>query len=376
MSGGLNEKVKTYSPFTLALAAAALSVFITLALLETALQVLPVRSYIPFSPVTAENPALRYKADIPYRYAAGWDFDAYNRGQTNVQGYVSDFDYVEDDPSPLIAVIGDSYVEARMIPFQKTMQEQLRKKLGSGVRVYNFAIGGAPLSQYLIFARHAKEKYHPDFLIVNIVSNDFDESLLRYKNLPRFHYFVFDTQDDIHPKLVPYNPSWVKEIVSRSALVRYLYFHLNFERTVNRILFSLRKKERTAEPADAKNEKDVLSKRAIDVFLKLLPEYSGLPKSRILLVVDGQRQSIYTGEAEDIRQESYFGRMRTHLIRQAGHSGYEIIDMHPVFERHYAAHGQKFQFEKDGHWNTLAHRLAAQEILENPALAPFKNKER
>lgn len=92
--------------------------------------------------------------------------------------------------------------------------------------------------------------------------------------------------------------------------------------------------------------------------------------------MDGQRQSIYTGEAEDIRQESYFGRMRTHLIRQAGHSGYEIIDMHPVFERHYAAHGQKFQFEKDGHWNTLAHRLAAQEILENPALAPFKNKER
>lgn len=363
--------MKTYSPFTLALAATALSVFITLALLEISLQILPVRSYIPFYPVTEEEPTLRYKSNIPYRYAAGWNFDAYNRGQTNAQGYVSDFDYVEDDPTPLIAVIGDSYIEARMIPFQNTMQEQLRKKLEKGVRVYNFAIGGAPLSQYLIFARHAKEKYNPHFLIVNIISNDFDESLLRYKNLPRFHYFVFDTQEDIHPKLVPYKPSWVKEIASRSALIRYLYFHLDFERTVNKFLFSLRKKGRTAEPAAPKNEKDVLSKQAIDVFLKLLPAYSGLPKSRILLVVDGQRQSIYKGEEKEIRQTSYFGQMRTHLIRQARQSGYEIIDMHSVFEKHYAAHGQKFQFEKDGHWNSLAHSLVAQEILKSAALTSF-----
>lgn len=356
--------MKKHAPFTLALVATCLSLLVTLILLEIVLQLLPVRSYMSMVPVTEEDPVIRYEPNLSYTYSAGWDFDAYSRGKTNAQGYVSDFDYDEKSTKPLIALIGDSYVEARMISFENTMHEQIRKKRSEGTRVYNFGMGGAPLSQYLIFARHARDTYKPDYLIVNIISNDFDESLPRYKNLPRFHYFMPDEKGNLHPKLIPYRASWIKELASRSALIRYLYFHLKFERTVNKMRLSWRtKKEAPAKTKSKPDEKAALSKGAIDTFLKLLPEYAGLPKNRILLVIDGQRPQIYTGESKEIRQKTYFGQMRTHLINRAKNKGYSIIDMHHIFAKHYEKHEKRFEFEKDGHWNALAHSLAAQAIL-------------
>ena len=48
---------------------------------------------------------------------------------------------------------------------------------------------GAPLSQYLKWADYSIKVFNSKHLVFNIVGNDFDQSLLKYKNSKeRFHF--------------------------------------------------------------------------------------------------------------------------------------------------------------------------------------------
>jgi len=369
--------------FFLASAAILIGLIGTILFLEAGLRFFPVRSSMALAPVSAEDPVLRYKPAQTYTYSTGRDFDAANKGTVNAQGYVSDFDYVADDPRPLIAVIGDSFIEARMVPFPLTVHESLRARLNDKIRVYNFGIGGSPLSQYLAFASMARDAYRPGFLIVSVVGNDFDESLPVYKNMPRYQYFVPDENGRLHPKLIgEYAPSWIKDAAASSALVRYLYFHLDIQNVVQAFLFSFRgREEKSAETAFAGNtdsaapdERVARSKEAADAFLDLLPEYAGLGKNRILLVVDGIRHSIYSGTDERDLRETYFGIMRRYLIERAEKQGYEVLDLHPVFAADYAKNAQIFEFRRDGHWNAHAHGVVASAVLRSENMKAFLNE--
>ena len=210
-------------------------------------------------------------------------------------------------------------------------------------------------------------------MIVNIVSNDFDESLPQYKNKPRFHYFVTDNNGTLRPQLIgEYKPSALKGTIAYSALVRYFYFHLHLADAYNKMLFQKRQSEQPDFigniEADASQQKLEDSKKAIAAFLELLPDYAGLPKDKIILVIDGIRTDIYAGTDNS---GSYFGKMRAETIRQAHNNGYTIIDMHPAFQRHYDEFKQPFEFTNDAHWNALAHKLAAEEIMKSDNFKHF-----
>ena len=109
-------------------------------------------------PVNAANPVLRFTPNRPFVNSLGWNFHTVVRGRVNNAGYVNDQDYVRDGP-PLIAVIGDSFIEAQMVPYAETLQGRLATALSGKFRVYSFAASGAPLSQYLVFAGHAAREY-------------------------------------------------------------------------------------------------------------------------------------------------------------------------------------------------------------------------
>lgn len=344
------------------------SIVFTLLLLELALQILPTRSYLPYAPVTYEDPVVRYWPNTSYTYSAGWNFDAYNKGRTNTQGYIADYDFDGASNKPLIGVVGDSFIEARMVPFKDTLQERLRTALEDKIRVYGVAMHGAPLSQYLIFARMMRDTYKPGMMIVNIIANDFDESLPRYKDRKRFHYFIEDENGALKPALIgEYNPSWIKRMISSSALVNYVYLHLNLVEIVSR-----KERDKRMESSNDHTSRIDASMQAIDAFLNLLPEYAGLPNNRILLIVDGQRSMIYSGATQTVSKQNYFGYLRHYLITESRKKGYEIIDMHPVFEADYVTHHKAFEFEYDPHWNGYAHGLAAQAVQESKTLGRFK----
>lgn len=376
-----------YSPVLLSLCAILISVIMVLLSIEIALRFFPVRSYLPYAAVTMDDPVVHYQPHQKFVYSTYWNFQDKNEGVTNAQGYVSDFDYKTQDETPLIAVIGDSYIEARMVPFENTVQEVLRRGLDGRVRVYGFGFSGSPLSQYLAVARMVRDVYKPDTVIFNIVSNDFDESFTAYRNIPRFHYFNKDDTGNWFPELIgTYRNSWIKEWVSYSALVRYIYFHLNISDTVNHLLFEWRdrkisaytndKKEYQASPrandlaadnisADMSPQRISLSQEGIDAFLKLLPDMTGLPPSQIVLMIDGQRYDIYSGTRGN---EEFFGVMRSYMLKQASVLSYPVVDMQDVFAKDYARHQKKFEFEQDGHWNAYAHGLAGQALLDQTTL--------
>lgn len=362
--------------------AAVLPCLLLVVLLEGVLRFLPVQSHVSYQPVNGDNPVARYRPNQEFVYSQHWNFQHSTHGRTNAQGFVCDYDYDSENGGPLVAVIGDSYIEARMVPFPQTVQERVRAGLHGCARVYAFAMNGAPLSQYLVFASMARERYHPDALVVTIVSNDFEESFAAFHANPRFHYFEQAEGGRLVPRLAgEYRESPFRELIARSALVRYAYFHLRItdapraaRRLLRRAPWNIRSDKAGSSPpaqrgraaASARRDK---SEQAAEAFLRLLPSCAGLPESSIVLVIDGHRRSLY-GPARG--RDAAFEHMRRYMLERAGRRGYEVIDMHPVFERDYQLHGRRFEFAHDAHWNARAHGLAAREVLRSGALESLR----
>ena len=133
-------------------------------------------------PVTAQNPVFHFTPNREFLFSRDWDMVLARRGRANNAGFVNDQDYHKDDELPLLAVVGDSMIEAAMLTHRDTLQGRLAKSLAGTLRVYSFAAAGAPLSQYLIWARHAVQNYGAQALIFTVISNDYDESHSAYRD--------------------------------------------------------------------------------------------------------------------------------------------------------------------------------------------------
>ena len=147
----------------------------------------------------------------------------------NNAGYVNDQDYDAADPRPLLAVVGNSYVEAVMVPYAETLQGRLAAVVAPRARVYSYGASGAPLSQYLIWAREARERWKASALIIVVVGNDFDESLAVYKTGPGFHHYVAGSDGKLTLRRLDCPPARLRILAQSSALVRYLLLHLNVQ---------------------------------------------------------------------------------------------------------------------------------------------------
>ena len=84
---------------------------------------------------------------------------------------------------------------------------------------------------------------------------------------------------------------------------------------------------------------------------------------RIIFLVDGDRNAIYQkipGSKTDEQQQDV-----DLFLRLAKERGFETIDMQPIFEQHWLDYHERMDFLPiDGHWNPVAHRLAADAILK------------
>ncbi|MBI1397582.1 MAG: hypothetical protein GC151_16535 [Betaproteobacteria bacterium] len=341
------------------------SVLVFLLVAEVVLRFLPVNESLVWEPVNAAHPVQHFAPNRNFLWSLGWDFSVVNRGRTNNAGYVNDQDYSTDDSRPLLAVIGDSYIEALMVPFRETLQGRLA---ADGGRVYSFAASGAPLSQYLIWAREAVERYRAGFMVINVVGNDFDESILKYRGWPGGHYYVPAADGTLVLKRVDYEPSPLHRLLRRSALMRYLVFNLKVT-DVPATLEGLGAAGRaTYGNTAAGPERLSESRQAVDAFLRDLPAMTGLPPDRVLLLVDGLRYPDLVEKAAG----SYFVRMRTYLIEQASRHGFEVIDLDPLFFADFRRNHQLFHIPEEGHWNSRGHAVAADAVRSSALYAAFR----
>ncbi|MFL5066672.1 MAG: hypothetical protein ACJ8FP_13135 [Xanthobacteraceae bacterium] len=341
------------------------SVLACLLFAEIVLRFLPVATGMWAMPVNASNPIFRFTPDREFLFSRDWNFSLVNRGHINNDGFVNDENYAENDSRPLLAVVGDSYVEAAMVPNDKTFYRRQSAKLGGKGRIYSFGASGAPLSQYLVWAQYAAQKYRAGAIAIIVVGNDFDESLWAYNKRPGLHVYVKGPNGRLQLRRTDYRPSPLRSLVRHSALGRYLVFHLHVLETTKEIAarwgFTAAHAEtpqyvgNTAAEASPERVRD--SQEAIAAFLDDLGKMVALPPDRIALLVDGAR---YESNIE-VTERSYFGQMRGYFMRQASQRGYEVIDLQPLFVAR-SRDGSRFEFPTDAHWNAIAHEVAAEAL--------------
>ena len=367
-------------PRTFRVLALLFGALLALVCLETVARVLPVNEGPQALPVNDANPIFRYRPNREFVWSAGWNFSAVNEVKVNNFGFVNDQDYDPDGTGALLAVIGDSFVEAFRVPFEHTCHGRLAARLNGTARVYSFGVSGAPLSQYLAYAGYVRDTFRPAGLAIVIIDNDYDQSLAKYGLQRGKHQFVErgGGRLALERSDLEFRPRY--RLVRGSGLARYVAINLGMARERTYRLF-------TGEDPDARvPEADratwvVDSKRAVDAFLDMLPAASGLEPERIMFIVDGIRPRVYGSDVPEwekgvYREDvGYVDAMRRYFIENVVRRGYETIDLEPAFAGHYRLHRTQFDWlPLDLHWNALGHEVCSEAAAGSELLRDFRRR--
>lgn len=353
-------------------------VIATLLVLELLFRMLPVDTGLRMQPVDASNPVMRSVPGQTYVSSTGWALSNVRVGVTNNYGFVNPIDYRSN--SHPVAVIGDSYIEARMNSFPDTLQGRLAKYFNGVCDIYSMGMSGASLSDYLVISEYAKQNFAPRAMIFLIVHGDAEESVLTPNTppVPGNSYFVEKKDGSLELYKTPYHSSTLKELARKSALIRYIFLNLKLDLSWKDILYSSKvagdngpRKNNLLTPRGLDRAKSAITK-----FLDELPHASGLETGKIVFIVDADRNSLYakyitatdTGGADDDKVSHIF-------VNEAEARGYRVIEMRPVFESYLAQNKKKVDYSPlDSHWNRVAHELAARaaypvlkDIIATPA---------
>jgi len=279
----------------------------------------------------------------------------------NNAGWNYPIDYDSLRSGPLIAWIGDSFIEALQVDSDRNAAFLLRERLYPEFDVYAFGKSGASFAQYLHMSRYVVKRYNPDILIINLVHNDFLESLgIGPSAGTYFMTMRLDPKDSTITETVPTkDPTtsqfvlW-KRVLNKSALFRYVYrnLHLNQVRLQQNQDTVYEANIDTNEVEEYRSQIRLLVRHLMNRFRT---EFNG---TRILFVMDAPRQAIYAGSLEESRVV-----WLNHLVREtASEQGFEVIDLTDILLQDYQRNGIPFEFDIDYHWNEYAHSLVAEAV--------------
>jgi hypothetical protein len=406
----MNSKVKS---LFFSLIAVMMGFFVVLLVLEITLRFFPVFSGMP---VNRESAIYSFIPNTTIQRSNHWDMTGARKRQVNNVGFISDQAYIaaaqsnngNQSPKSLIAIIGDSYIEAMQVDYANTTEANLLKNCYEHARVYSFGAQFAPLSQYLSWVDYASKTFAPKAMVINIVGNDFDESLLSYQlssnggGVPGMQFFEL-TQDTSDLVIVPFKSEGViTRLLRHSVLAQYLVRNVgvvNLWKDYRQQLLAPSQGKSISKEMKSDNKSDTSltgvvspiaqephseyvgnakriydaqklqdSQKAVDEFLRRLPQLANLPPKSIVLSVDAERPQIYTLKGrQDV--DSFFSVMRAYFIKQARAQGFEVLDLRPAMIAQFDRTGERFEFSDDNHWNAAGHQLLASQLLRTPAIS-------
>jgi hypothetical protein len=215
--------------------------------------------------------------------------------------------------------------------------------------VYRFGVTGAPLSHYLGLMRHVEPTYRPDWTIITLIQNDFDESLSD-KEDGRFFWRLRETPqgdgfEEIPPAALDPQPVRADPLIE-SALVAFL----------DRNFLPFRRPPLDVIP-DVPPPADQLQR----MIRYVLAEMNAIAPGRVVLIMDFDRRTLYgdpplTGDLWAIN--------RPLVEAEAAALGIPIVDIETPMRADYALHQQPFDFPRDYHWNERAHRIIAETLAD------------
>ena len=262
-----------------------------------------------------------------------------------------------------IAVVGDSYVEALQVAYDRSLGERLAADLaadGSVVEVYRFAISGAPLSQYLQIIEHAVARYRPDWVVVLMVHNDFDESYKFKAGRYTSSFLKLRVEKGRVVGEIPPLPwrAGMLEGLRRTATARFLLYRWQVrpELLVNLLL------PRAEAAQAAKTDAASIAAATDYLFGRIGGVVRGMG-ARVLLAIDGDRSSIYQSHG-GYRGDADSPALALNRLAAdtAARHRIPLIDLDPVFRADWQAERRRFDFDADGHWNEHGHAVAAAAI--------------
>lgn len=266
-----------------------------------------------------------------------------------------------------IALIGDSYVEALQVANTNSAAELLERRLTerSPSEVLRFGISGAPLSQYVHMAEREVQRYRPDWIVVVMVHNDFDESYQFKQGRYTSSFMKFHIEDGrVTKELAP--APWRRgpiEVLRETATAGFLLYRWQVRPQAIIDLVSPRPARAVESPYAANVEIGaILQQRrniegVADHATKRLSDIAESIGARLMLVMDGDRAAIYSGDPSSPALE-----INRIAAAAAANRQVTFLDLHPIFAAHWALNRQRFNFASDGHWNELGHWVAAQAI--------------
>ncbi len=324
-------------------------------LLELTLWVLPVQNGIFSADFDAAWPVHHLIKNSDLTFSSTWSLQDVVRGRTNNLGYVAPFDYERGQKA--VVVLGDSYVESMMNPYDETLQAALGRALGADVAALNFGVSGSSLPDYTGIASFVRRSFDPVWVVILVTEGDYVQGFA-----PQPGHFVWSEQPTGDSRLVAdAQRSTLTKAVRRLALVRYTRGNLRLTATG---LFHSRPSTHVAACVPETLSAD--DGNRIRSYVRALPRDYGVSAPHVVIVVDSetQRHSLYDSRSVAPKCPSRDAEALAMLAAEARRAGINVVDTGPIFEQHYRATGIRVDHSPaDWHWNGVGHQLAAEGVL-------------
>ncbi|MBX9605518.1 MAG: hypothetical protein K2Y51_04795 [Gammaproteobacteria bacterium] len=331
-----------------------LGVLLAVLALEGALRLLPTGTYTDTG-YHIDPLIVTYRPGHRFHSSQGWDFSQPQTHHANNLGFLSSRDFVPD-PTALV-VIGDSFVDASMLPEDERLGGQLQRLLGARP-VYAMGGPGSSLLDYAERLRYAAEKLDARDFVLVLERGDARQSYCGSGNVhgPCIDRASGAARTDIRPPARA-----AQRYLRHSALLQYLLGHLRFDpqarlqralRTLGGAEGGVAQGPRTGAATNDFSEAEIA--RVVEAFFARIEPYR---RGRLLMVFDSDRVRMEAGESGTTpEREQFMALARAH--------GAEVIDTLPGFRAAVAASGRHLEISPlDGHWNREATALVAREIV-------------
>lgn len=324
-----------------------LGVLLGLVALELALRVLPTSTYSDTG-YHIDRAIITYRPHHRFRSSWGWDFSHPVTHQVNNLGFLSARDFVPD--AHALALIGDSFVDASMLPPDDRLGAQLEHALAARP-VYAMGGPGSSLLDYAERIRYAAEQLAVRDFVVVLERGDVKQSYCGSGNIhgPCLKRGSGELASELRGA-----PSVLQRYLRHSAVLQYVMGHLHFD-PLQRLRALLAGWQPTpSSPATAATPftRAELAQVMARFFARIEPYRRG----RLVMVFDCDRVALARGAPGS-------DAVRAQTMALARAAGAEIIDTEASFRTYLATSGRHLEVSPhDSHWNRTANGLVAADI--------------
>lgn len=295
---------------------------------------------------------ITYPAHHCFTMATGWDLRNSQHSCANNYGFLADRDFVHDPQA--IALIGDSFVEANMLPAQRRLGAQLQARLPDKA-IYAMGGPGSSLLDYAERARFAAEKFGIRTFVFILERGDVKQAICGSGNS---HGPCLDART-LRPRTeVQAPPNALKRIVRESALAQYVFSQIRFD--ISKVISN---PLRPTVPKSATSPKGLSLNASLQItgyFLEQLPKIEG---ARFIFLIDADRPHLFD-TASNMNQDLKALRSAAASINAS------VIDPTPAFRKFVADTGRALEVGPyDHHWNASALEILANLIAQKLRLS-------